>query len=124
MKIIAFGFLLLITTRIKTGNLAVVIANESENILYKDLDNPLKALVEKNSKESVFLSTDNGEIKRYGKNEEFVIRPVQTGITKITVYKVSKTDTVAMGVKVFRTIEVPLPVAYMGGKKGGGFLFR
>jgi GldM C-terminal domain len=118
MKVIAASIILLAFLQTKTGQLAVVVENERENILQKGVENPLCVLIEKTSKEAIFLSTDNGKITNAGGNR-FIIVPTKQGLAKINVYKLVKNDTIAIDTREFRVKGFPPPVARIGAVKSG-----
>ena len=53
MKIVTIVVLLITLLQIKRNKLDVVVANEKENILTLDIENPLTALIQSTSKKGV-----------------------------------------------------------------------
>ncbi len=87
-------------------------------IAYIGLDNPVSCTVEKVSCDSVFLGTNNGEIKKIGCNS-FTYRVAEHGDTKLIVYVKEKNGTRIIGEKGVRVRNIPDPVTSVGGLRGG-----
>jgi GldM C-terminal domain len=121
MKSIAIASLLILSLQIKTTKPQVVVANTTENILYLGIVNPLEALIEKESKNTVILTTDNGSIEKT-ENSRFVIRPFYKGVAVVNVCKLVKKDTVIIDKREFRVSALPDPEPYIGANTDGGLV--
>ncbi len=118
MKILITGIILFASFQLKTDNLAVVVYPERNNILILGLENPVQALIEKNSKESVVLTAKNSIITK-NEDDRFSIRPMEIGILTVNVCKVVRKDTIVIGTSEFRVRSLPDPEPFIGGRMGG-----
>jgi hypothetical protein len=119
MKIAALFFALLFFQLHPSGQLECVVANARENIIHVGIDNPMEVAVEKTSKSSICLTTDNGTITKTENGYMYIMHPVRVGETKINVCKISKRDTIVVCTKFFRAKKLPSPVAYIGNLSEG-----
>jgi len=94
-------FLFLVT---KTYCQEISIEIFRQNILISGIDNSFKIVVEKIPSKSLFLKTDNGEIENI--NNNYLINPSRIGRAKISIYKISKSDTIFLADKYFKVISL------------------
>jgi hypothetical protein len=116
MKALAVVIMFIAPLQIKSDMLVVIVANDRENILYVGVENPVSALIEKNTKDVVFLRTNNGIIDTHEVGR-FSIIPQKKGVAIITVCKITKKDTIAIGNIPFRVKSLPDPVARIANQK-------
>jgi hypothetical protein len=110
--------LMLIGLSSKAQKPSVVIAASDQNILTEILENRLTVLIENTSSKAIYLTTDNGTIKR-DETGCFIITPHHVGPATINVYKVRKKDTTKVGSQFFRVHRLPDPLVVINGKTGG-----
>ncbi|MDX2048932.1 MAG: GldM family protein [Chitinophagaceae bacterium] len=113
MKLAALFFALLFFQQHPSGQLECVVAITKENVLYIGIDNPIEVLIERTSKNAVFIKSNNGYIENHGGNN-FIIRPHRRGFTEIEIFRIFKRDTLLVCTRLFRVKELPLPVGIFG----------
>jgi predicted nucleic acid-binding Zn finger protein len=89
--------------------------------VYVGVDNPITAVVENCSCDSIVLTTDNGSIKRTG-NCQYLLSVKKTGKTKISVKRLAYVDTINVGYTLYNAVKVPDPVVSLSGFKSGSMI--
>lgn len=107
---------ILLTSFIAKGQ-TTSICNTRENTLYFGIDNPILAVVEGFNCDSFIVTTDNGIIT--GDTCYYSIRPANIGKATIYTKKLSGTDTIILGQKIFRVKKIPAPTARIAGMTSG-----
>ena len=113
MKIRILILLFLITTLSVNGQMFSIETNE--NILYRQIPNPIKVVVENKTCNSYFITTDNGEIS--GDSCFYIIYPAKVGSAIVTLKTIIESDTIVIGKESFRVRDIPKPIAYISGCK-------
>jgi hypothetical protein len=108
---------LLIFSKIKSQSFTLTIERPVP-IAYIGLNNPLSCTVEKESCDSVILSTENGRITKISCNK-YWYAPVRAEDSKITVSVKKHKKILVIGSITVRVREIPNPTAMIGGINGG-----
>ena len=95
----------------------VAVENSEGNIVYPQLDNPLTIVAAETSCEQLWVSTNNGNIKKNRRTCRYELRPKEVGTASIFVSKVEGLDTILLSEKKFKVLPWPQHQAEIGGKK-------
>lgn len=88
------------------------------NVLYLRIDNPVMVMAEGLPDKKTEVKLSQGTATKIKPNY-YTIKPEKRGTLVLTVFSVSRGDTVVYGNHEFRVKDIPYPVPYIGGKKGG-----
>jgi hypothetical protein len=94
------------------------IANQTQNIAYPGLSNPLKCTVSNYSADAVEMTTDNGAITKEGPGV-FSFIPKNSGPTLIQVWVKTKSGKLTVGEYPIRVKNFPKPLVYIGIHQSG-----
>lgn len=96
-----------------------VIVTKAENNVYVGIDNPITIVSAKISSTKIFAETDNGKIIKADNFCDYTLRPSRLGVVTITVYKKTKTKSLAIANYQFKVVQFPSPIAFLGKYKSG-----
>lgn len=106
-----FGLLVFIlTSTLQLFAQRFLVRNETQNILYKGIENPLSVIVDGINCKNVLLKTNNGVIAKSNDDVtpcKYVITPDSAGAATISIYKNSNTGFMKIGETNFRVRKFP-----------------
>lgn len=110
-------FLLICYTTGSAFSQQATISATKQNILYININNPIDAVVENISCDSIWITTDNGSIIKHDRCS-FFITPNKIGKATIYIHTIIDMDTVVINTFLFKVIEIK-PSASLAGESGG-----
>lgn len=113
-----FVFLLCTSLIVQIHGQQFCVSASRENKLYLGVDNPIEVVVENTSCDSIIVVSNNGQFT-YSNNCRYILKPINTGIALISIYKINNNDTISLGSAKFRVKEIPTPTAHIYGSING-----
>src|SRR5438128_1341573 len=88
-----------------------------DNIVYKEIMNPLTINLTEQACKNIIFKTANGVIEKQGCNVTYT--PKQLGVAVIEIFSIVKGKKSKMGESIFRVRPLSNPYAHFAGKSGG-----
>ena len=96
----------------------VVMSCDAANVLYESIDNPISVAIE-NGSSNIIVETNNGILIKAAAGK-YIVQHAKPGMAILTIKRKMGSRMLVVGERKFRVKDLPLPVACIGNKVGGG----